>query len=72
MTQKGSKKLPDKGLYNEISQLIEQSKASVMAQANSAMTILFWQVGRRINEYVLEYERAEYGKAIVVTLSRLL
>jgi len=57
-------------LFNEISTLIEQSQAQVVSQVNSALTMLFWQVGRRINEFVLEYKRAEYGKQIVVTLSR--
>ena len=59
-------------LLNELSQLIEQSKQQVSVQANSAVTILFWQIGFRINETILQYKRAEYGKQIVVTLSRQL
>ena len=35
-------------LLNELSQLIEQSKQQVSVQANSAVTILFWQIGNRI------------------------
>ena len=31
-------------LLNELSQLIEQSKQQVSVQANSAVTILFWQI----------------------------
>jgi len=34
--------------------------------------MLFWQVSKRITEFVLEHKRAEYGKQIVVTLSRQL
>jgi hypothetical protein len=34
------------------------------------VTLLFWRVGKRINEFVLNHKRAEYGKQIVVTLSR--
>jgi len=34
--------------------------------------ITFWQVGSRVNNFVLENQRAEYGKQIVVTLSRQL
>lgn len=37
-------------LFNELSQLIEQSKQQVAVQANSAVTILFWQVGNRIKK----------------------
>lgn len=59
-------------LFNQISALIEQSKVQVLTQVNSAMTLLFWQIGKRINEFVLENKRAEYGKQIVVTVSRQL
>ncbi len=59
-------------LFIELTKLIEQSKRHVTAQVNSTMTLLFYQVGLRINEHVLYYERAEYGKEIVVTLSRQL
>ena len=62
----------ERALFNEISNLIDQSKILVVSHANSAMTLLFWQVGRRINKFVLEYKRAEYGKQIVVTVSRQL
>ena len=56
-------------LLNELSQLIEQSKQQVSVQANSAVTILFWQIGFRINETILQNKRAEYGKQIVPTVS---
>ncbi len=60
------------GLFNEINSLIEKSQIQLASQVNSTLTLLFWQVGRRINEFVLEHKRAEYGKQIVVTLSRKL
>ena len=53
----------------EISALIEESKQHVIRTANSALTLLFWQVGNRINEEVLKNERAQYGKQIVATVS---
>lgn len=56
-------------LFNGLSQLIEQSKQQVAVQANSAVTILFWQVGNRINQEILQNKRAEYGKQIVPTVS---
>lgn len=59
-------------MFNEISNLIEQGHSMALAQVNSAMTLLFWQVGKRINDFILEHKRAEYGKQIVVTLSRQL
>jgi hypothetical protein len=41
-------------------------------QANSGVVMTFWEVGKRINEEILGNERAEYGKRIVVTVSRQL
>lgn len=63
---------PEVVLYNEVSKLIEQGHSRVLSQANSTMTLLFWQVGKRINDFILDHRRAEYGKQIVVTLSRQL
>ena len=59
----------ESNLFQEISQLIEQSKAQVVSYANSTLTLLFWQVGKRINEHILQNKRAEYGKQIVSSLS---
>ncbi|MNU19264.1 hypothetical protein D3C71_74890 [compost metagenome] len=56
-------------LFVDLSQLIEQSHQQVAMQANSTLTILFWQVGKRINDDILQNQRAEYGKQIVSTLS---
>ncbi len=52
--------------------LIEQSKQRIAATANSTLTLLFWQVGKRINEEILNNERATYGKQIVATLAQQL
>jgi hypothetical protein len=54
--------ISENDLFNELSQLIEQSKQQVAVQANSAVTVLFWQVGNRINQDILQNKRAEYGK----------
>jgi hypothetical protein len=70
--KKKNKPTSETTLLNEITVLIEQSKMLVVAQVNSTLTLLFWRVGKRINEFVLEHKRAEYGKQIVVTLSRQL
>lgn len=36
---------------------------------NNTLTILFWQIGNRINNEILKNKRAEYAKQIVSTLS---
>jgi len=62
----------EQALFKELSQLIEQSQLQVIAQVNSALTMLFWHIGYRINQNILQNKRAGYGKQIVVTLSRQL
>jgi len=62
----------DTSLLNELSLLIEQTQHQITQQANSALTMLFWHVGFRINQEILGNKRADYGKQIVVTLSRKL
>ena len=59
-------------LFQDINHLIQESKTKVAAVANAEITILFWNIGNRINEDVLGNARAQYGKQIVVTLSRQL
>ena len=66
---KNTIKLPEQTLFNDLSQLIEQSRNFVIVQANSVMTMLFWNVGKRINEDILQNKRADYGKRIVPTVS---
>ena len=34
-----------------------------------ALSIMYWQIGKRINTEVLGNQRAEYGKQIVATVS---
>ena len=59
-------------LFTEISVMIEQTRSTVISHANSALTLLFWKIGKRVNEAVLQNQRAGYGRQIVVTLSRQL
>ncbi len=59
-------------LLTDISELIKHSKAQIAHTVNSTLTYLYWKIGKRINEEVLENKRATYGKQIVVSLSRQL
>ncbi|MDR1000917.1 MAG: PDDEXK nuclease domain-containing protein [Clostridiales bacterium] len=63
---------PDNILFDEISTMIEQSKRAIYAQANHETVLLFWRIGQRVNNEVLQNKRADYGKQIVVSLSRQL
>jgi len=58
--------LPTKNdLLKDLVTIIEQGKRQAVAQVNSALTLVFWQVGKRINEDILKKERAEYGKQVI-------
>ena len=59
-------------LFVEIKSLIEETKSKVAVTVNSSLTLLYWHIGKRINDDVLKNKRAEYGKEIVSTLSRQL
>jgi predicted nuclease of restriction endonuclease-like (RecB) superfamily len=67
--KKGKVKTTEKSLISELSKLIDRSKEQVVIQANSALTLLFWDIGTRINKEILQHKRADYGKQIVSTLS---
>lgn len=56
-------------LLEQLLNLIEHSKKQVAIQVNSELTLLFWEVGKHINEYILQNQRADYGKRIFPTLS---
>ena len=59
-------------LFEQIKNLIEQTKNNVAVAVNSSLTIMYWEIGNKINQDILKNKRAEYGKEIVVTLSRQL
>jgi len=52
-------------LFDEISNLIEQGRRTIYAQANNITVLLFWKIGKLINKDILENKRADYGKQIV-------
>lgn len=53
----------------EIKQLIEESRQNVAVAVNAELTMLYWNIGKRINSEILRNERAEYGKQIVSAIS---
>lgn len=63
-------KLEYRDLLDDLVALIEKTKTQVVSYANSSLTMLFWHVGKRILTHNLQNKRAEYGKQIVVTVSR--
>jgi predicted nuclease of restriction endonuclease-like (RecB) superfamily len=56
-------------LLDELRTLIRQAREGVAQAVNSALVLLYWQVGHRIRTEVLKQRRAAYGEEILPTLS---
>lgn len=59
-------------LLSDLRTLIAETRQDVARSVNSALVMLYWNVGQRIRQDILKERRAEYGREIVVTLSRQL
>ena len=59
-------------LIQDLRQIIEQARGHVAATANYALSMMYWNIGERINREVLDNKRAEYGKQIVASVARQL
>jgi len=62
-------KLTNNIILEDIKQLIEQTKQNIAVSVNSALTLLYWNIGKQINDEILKNSRADYGKEILQTLS---
>jgi len=64
--------LVDSTLFAEVKQLIQTAKQRAVVAVNVELTLLYWQVGKRIADEVLGGERAEYGKQVMASLAQQL
>ncbi|GBU20455.1 hypothetical protein R80B4_00333 [Fibrobacteres bacterium R8-0-B4] len=65
-------RIDETSLFAHISKIIEKRKYRAGMYANREVTLMYWVVGHHIRSTVLDGERAEYGKRVVVTLSQQL
>ena len=63
------KTITPKVLLNDLRELIETARQDVARQVNSALVLLYWRMGKRIQQDILKEKRAEYGEQILPTLS---
>ncbi len=56
-------------LLQSIVRLIDDARYKVALTVNSELTLLYWNIGKQINEDILNNSRADYGKKIVAKLS---
>ena len=59
-------------LFNIISQLIENAKNNVVRNVNTELVLLYWNIGNIIQKEILKNKRADYGKEVIVNLSKQL
>ena len=67
-----AKKIPaqhNDALLHDLRRLIEETRSTVATTVNTALTMLYWRVGKRINKEILKGKRATYGAEILPTLS---
>lgn len=72
MSAKHSPTPADKALIQDVRRIIEETRASVAEAVNTGLTMLYWRIGRRVRQEILQEGRAPYGDVIVSTLSRQL
>jgi hypothetical protein len=50
--------------------MIDRTQESVATTVSANLTMLYWQIGNRIRNEILNCEQAEYGKKIVAAVTR--
>ncbi|MDP2367214.1 PDDEXK nuclease domain-containing protein [Rhodoferax sp.] len=67
----GSLKIVDEAaLLTDLRGLIQSARQRIATVANSATTLLYWHLGRRLLAENLQDERAPYGKRVLATVSQ--
>jgi predicted nuclease of restriction endonuclease-like (RecB) superfamily len=56
-------------LLNSIIGLIDQTRHIVAKTVNQELTLLYWNIGKSINDEILKNDRADYGKKLILNLS---
>jgi len=56
------------GLLADVRELIVQARQAVAHTINAGLTLLYWQIGRRVRQDILREKRAGYGERIVSAL----
>lgn len=63
---------PSTDLLADLREIIQRGKSQAVAAVNSALTLTYWNVGKRINEEVLRGERAAYGEQVIASVAQSL
>lgn len=61
--------LPGAPVVVELRALIDAARTRAATAVNAELTLLYWQVGRRLAREVLRGDRAAYGEEVIKTVS---
>jgi len=61
-----------KDLLADLRDMIETTRQTVATAVNAALASLYWRIGKRIRQEILQEKRAEYGQSIIANLAQLL
>jgi hypothetical protein len=62
MTKKLGKAVADSSrLLGDVRSLIVEARGALATAVNAGLTLLYWNIGKRIQQEILKGERAEYG-----------
>jgi predicted nuclease of restriction endonuclease-like (RecB) superfamily len=56
-------------LIGQVSTLIESANTFVNKAINQSMVLLYWQIGKTIQDELLKYDKPEYGKQVMQNLA---
>jgi len=56
-------------VYSKVSNLIQSAQTYLAKSVNSSMVVLYWHIGKTIQEEVIKNEKAEYGEQVMQTVA---
>jgi predicted nuclease of restriction endonuclease-like (RecB) superfamily len=59
-------------LFERIALMVEASRQRVAATVNAELSMLYWNIGKQLQEDVLQNDQADYGEQIIATVSQQL
>ena len=59
----------EQALLRDLREIITSGRAAVARTVNSALVMIYWQIGQRIQQGILQGKRAEYGEEILPRIS---
>jgi len=57
-------------LVADIKVLIENARQEASTAINTALTLLYWSIGKKVNQDIGDHQRCSYGERAIVSASR--